>query len=68
MSKNKYASVDELLEDLTEEQLLVVDALNSIFEKQSGVVVSMKWDCLHYRFRNGMWCYINCRKKKYPVL
>jgi len=63
-----YKTLDDFMDDLSDDHRIIVDSLRALFLCHEWVTESIKRDCLHFNFPNGMWCYLNCRKKKYPEL
>lgn len=55
----KYHSFDELYNAISDSQRTIIDQLRVIFLSHEWVTESVKRDCLHFRFPNGMRCYIN---------
>lgn len=64
-----YHSFDELYNAVSDSHRVIIDQLRVIFLSHEWVTQAVKWDCLHFRFPNGMRCYINfrpCKNTKKP--
>ena len=68
MSHNRYSTLEDYLVHLQDDHKPVIKALRKIFLGQQWVTESVKRDCLHFSYPNGMWIYVNTKVQKYPVL
>ncbi len=64
MSHNRYSNIEEYLRELHEDHKPVIESLRKIFLAQAWVSESVKRDCLHFSYPNGMRIYINTKVQK----
>ena len=68
MTQNRYHTVAEYLDHLSDEHTPIIQELRNIFWSIEWIQESVKRDCLHYQYPNWMRVYINTKVQKYPVL
>gem|GEM_PF-3431154 len=58
---NRYPRVNTYLATISTNQRPLLDEIRPIFNHINNIQESVKRDRLHYKFNNGMWCYITLK-------